>query len=264
MVAWMDRKSTPPDAGAVMARLIIFKSILMKTVRTPPPEEVAQLKKRCTTHEWKQYLDELREENEEQIKVLKQDGMWKEMTKEERNFMKARALEITPQAYAIASWLAESAACLLWAVGYVSEMPAYDEEVGSEAMDKFPAESASVLIKKARLRSPEEIEKQRGIAERWHWRSLIRIQQESEPSFTFPDCTMDELLQTISAKAAMDGEIPTPVEGDFPAFDKAYRDLTVEEFSVAASIATERHRAFDWLCGFAPKQSQKQTREKEA
>ncbi|HLW51729.1 MAG TPA: hypothetical protein VKW06_02710 [Candidatus Angelobacter sp.] len=58
---------------------------------------------------------------------------------------------------------------------------------------------------------------------------------------------------TGAAKLAFDNrEIPAPIGGDFPSFDKAYRDLTCEEFAFATSIAQERHKALNWLCGLAP------------
>jgi hypothetical protein len=62
-----------------------------------------------------------------------------------------------------------------------------------------------------------------------------------------------------SAKAAEDGAFPAVIGDDFPAFGKPYRDLTREEFLGVTSIALERHRAFNWLCGFAPGNKWSQT-----
>jgi hypothetical protein len=64
--------------------------------------------------------------------------------------------------------------------------------------------------------------------------------------------TIEVLIGTASAKAALDGIIPTQTGDDFLAFGKAYRDLTKAEYLKATSIAMERHRAFNWLCGLAP------------
>jgi hypothetical protein len=60
------------------------------------------------------------------------------------------------------------------------------------------------------------------------------------------------MLKMTSSKAAEAGDFEAPIDGDFPAFGKPYRDLTEAEFSVAMSIALERHRALNWLCGYAP------------
>ena len=64
--------------------------------------------------------------------------------------------------------------------------------------------------------------------------------------------TINKVIQMASGKAAENGVFPAPIGNDFPAFNKAYRDLSAEEYSIANSIARERHRAFNWLCGLAP------------
>ena len=57
----------------------------------------------------------------------------------------------------------------------------------------------------------------------------------------------------MSATAAQErGDIAQVFEGDFPAFGKPYHRATSDEYSILTSIAMERHRAFNWLCGMAP------------
>jgi len=46
--------------------------------------------------------------------------------------------------------------------------------------------------------------------------------------------------------------IPTSIDEDFPAFGRAYRDLSSDEWAAVKSIAMERHFALNWLCGYAP------------
>jgi hypothetical protein len=129
----------------------------------------------------------------------------------------------------------------------------YDEQANSELTNKLPIEPTDVLIKKATLRPHELIEKQRDLAELWHWRSRTRQLQVSGHEFKLPEgMTIEKILQRVSTKAAADGVIPTPIGDDFPAFGKSYRDLTPQEYSQATSIAMERHHALNWLCGFAP------------
>ena len=48
-----------------------------------------------------------------------------------------------------------------------------------------------------------------------------------------------------------ESEIPAPIDGDYPAFGKAYRDLDEIEYSTATSITTERHFALNWVCGYS-------------
>ena len=46
------------------------------------------------------------------------------------------------------------------------------------------------------------------------------------------------------------GLLPRPVRGDFPAFGTGYRELEPDQYAEALSIAYERHRALNWLCGY--------------
>ena len=253
MFDWLKKKDTPPDASAVMGRVIILKYVFVKGLATPPSEYLAQCKERWSVDEWNQYLDAAQKQNAQQIGRLRQNGLWNAMDAAERRFMQAGPAEVTQKDRIDASWRTESIACLLWALGYISEVFPYDEQVNPELTNKLPVEPVEVLIKKAALRPREAIEKQRDIAELWHWRSRTRQLQESGHKFTFPDgMTIEKLLQTSSARAATCGDIPTPIGEDFPTFGKAYRDLTPEEYSRATSIAVERHHAFNWLCGLAP------------
>jgi hypothetical protein len=175
------------------------------------------------------------------------------MGDEEHTFMQAEPTELTQQRLIDAHWLVESIVSLLWALGHISELSAYDQHADSVLTNNLPTEPVKILLQKATLRARESIEKQRDLAELWHWRSRTRKLQESGQKFTLPkDMTIDKILQITSAKAAKDGVIPPPIADDFPAFGKAYRNLTDEEYSLATSIAMERHRAFNWLCGLAP------------
>jgi hypothetical protein len=249
----LKKKDTPPDASAVMVRVIILKYVFVKGLATPPPEYVAQCKERWSTDEWNQYLDVARNQNAQQIERLRQNGLWNTMDAGERKFMQAGPAEVTQKDRIDASWRTESVVCLLWALGYISEMFLYDEQVNPELTNKLPTEPVNLLVKRTTLRPRESIEKQRNLAELWHWRSRTRQLRETGHNFRFPDgMTIEKVLQRTSAKAAMNGDIPTPIGDDFPAFGKAYRDLTNQEYSQATSIAVERHHALNWLCGLAP------------
>jgi hypothetical protein len=254
MSAWTKSKNTPPDAGAVMARAIILKFIFAKGLATPPPEFLEQCKARWTIDEWNKFMDDVRNRDAQQIENLRQIGLWEVMEDIEHTFMQANPTELTQRDLIDANWLPESIVCLLWALGYISDLSAYDQRVDQGLTNKLPtSEPVKILVKKAALRTRESIDKQRDLAELWHWRSRTRQLLESGQTFTLPkDMTIDKVLQITSAKAAKDGVIPSPIGSDFPAFGKAYRDLTDEEYSLATSIAMERHHAFNWLCGFAP------------
>jgi hypothetical protein len=253
MFASTTSKNTPPDAGAVIARAIILKTIFVKGLATPPPEFLEQCKARWSADEWNKFIDDVQNRDAQQIENLRQIGLWDAMEDEEHTFMQARPTELTQQMLLDAHWLVESIVCLLWALGYITELSAYDQHVDPELTNKLPTKPIKFLLQDATLRTRESIEKQRDLAELWHWRSRTRHLQESGKAFRLTKgMTIDKILQITSSKAAMDGVIASPIGEDFPAFRKAYRDLNDEEYSLATSIAMERHRAFNWLCGFAP------------
>ena len=57
------------------------------------------------------------------------------------------------------------------------------------------------------------------------------------------------LTRQSAARAHAEGSLPAPIDGDFPAYGKAYRELADDEYAEATAIATERLRAFNWLAG---------------
>jgi hypothetical protein len=130
---------------------------------------------------------------------------------------------------------------------------AYDTELSVERKKHLARLPEAILTGGHKLRASELIQKQRELAELWHWRSRTRrLQEEGRMPAELPGgMTMERILQLTSQKAADEGLIPPPIDGDFPAFGKAYRNLTPTESSIASSIAVERHRAFNWLCGYA-------------
>lgn len=248
------RKSGPPDAAAVLKRAVILKCLMVKTLAMPPQEFLETSKSNWSEDEWNAFLKRERSSSAEYVKRLHENGLWKEMEQGEQQLFQAGVTELTMRQRIDVSWLTESAVCLLWALGYISEIPPFDEQADLESTNRLPQESLSVLAKKAALRASDIIQKQRDIAELWHWRSRTRQLQEANrmPSMPPGNLTVKELLKMTSSEAAKSGDIPSPIRGDFPAYGKAYRDLTREEFASVTSIAQERHRALNWLCGLAP------------
>jgi len=118
-----------------------------------------------------------------------------------------------PRAHALFS-RCKSVVFLLWALGYISELPPYDQQADPELTNELPTEPAQILIKKAVLRPQGSVEKQRDLAALWYWRSRTRQLQESNYKFTFPgDMTIQKVTGMASAKAATDGVIPSAIWG---------------------------------------------------
>jgi uncharacterized protein DUF4272 len=187
------------------------------------------------------------------VEDLHQAGLWNHMEPEERSFVKAHSGEFAGQVWIDNLWRIESIVCLLWSLGHVSDLLPYDQQADRQLVSKFPQKPVETLVQNAVLRPRELLERQRDVAELWHWRSRTRQLQESGYKFALPEgMTIEKLIGTASAKAALDGVIPAQTGDDFPAFGRAYRDLPRAEYIKATSIAMERHRAFNWLCGLAP------------
>jgi hypothetical protein len=247
MVLWPNRKTNPPSAEAVLKRAIILKNLFVKGLVTPPPSLLACWMEKWNYEERTDFTNKMQNKLTVQTQKLREYGLWDEMDEKERRFMEAGFLEVTEQELLDANWLAESAVCLFWALEYLPELLPYDKRANPELINQDAS-------KKPRLRRFEVIKKQRDLAELWHWRARTRQLQESGqmPGVIAGGLSIENVLQMASAKAAENGAFPAPIDNDFPAFNKSYRDLSAEEFSLANSIALERHRAFNWLCGHAP------------
>ena len=223
--------------------------MLIKGLATPPPDSLSQQAQSWSEKDRSEFAQKMQEMYDKRVQALRDNGLWNEMEQRERDFLLAGATEISLQALIDAKWLAESITCLLWALGAVPEIPPYDQRVGYAAIKemKHPTQIPA-------LRGAEIIERQRGIAETWHWRARTRqLQEDGRLSTALPaGFTIETMLEMASAKAAEANDFSAPIGGDFPAFGKPYRDLTADEFSIVTSIAMERHHALNWLCGYAP------------
>jgi hypothetical protein len=135
---------------------------------------------------------------------------------------------------------------LAWAIGKVSEIAPYDEPFEVPRAGKL---KELLGVEQPVLRAEPEIDLARDNAQTWNWRArttiLIAQGQKPPPGLTFP-----QIISSVSNEGYKKGWLPKPIGDDFPAFGKAYRDLTEKESYYAYSIAQERHYALNWLCGF--------------
>ena len=66
------------------------------------------------------------------------------------------------------------------------------------------------------------------------------------------ECLDKQIIERAATRYARFGRLPDAIAGDFPALGKPYRDLSSDEFAILSSIAQERHRALNWVCGESP------------
>jgi hypothetical protein len=141
-----------------------------------------------------------------------------------------------------AVWQAESLGVLLWALGRLGMQP-YDLAFDHDRL-------LAVALDGATMRPAEEIEHERQTARLWHWRARTSALRD-EGALPLPERwqSFDQLIAATAMRGHEQGFLPRPLRGDFPAFGTVYRDLSEEQRLEADSIAWERHRALNWLCG---------------
>ena len=132
MFSLFKKKSGPPDAAAVVRRAVILKHIFVKGLASPPPEYFPEWKNKWSDEDWNKFVGEMRSQSALHVQRLRDGGLWDEVEQDERNFFQSGLMEMTTQARIDAIWLAESILCLLWALGYVSELPPYDHQANPE------------------------------------------------------------------------------------------------------------------------------------
>lgn len=243
----------PPSAVDAARRAAILKYQIVHVATTPPRELVAQLSAEWSESDWNEFVTALEENRQKIVDALRSSGLWEDMSASERAIFECPALELTEQQVINTSWRAEVLGCLAWALGLVDTLPAYDTQMDPEQLlPLITVDDVAAFIRGAILRPQSQIERARDIAELWHWRSRTRELQER--SYTPPpgQPELDQIVRELSPRAAADGMIPMPIDGDFPALGRAYRDLSPDEWANAESIAMERHLALNWLCGYAP------------
>lgn len=241
-----------PSAREAAQRLVILKAQVVHAVSTPPPgilphRTMSKEEQRLVTQACKKQADQF-------IHAMKFQRLWSLMTGEEREFLSSVPPRVNLQQHINASWRIEAAAALMWALGMLPDFPPFDRQTDHYLLRLIPDEDPRQFFERAVLRPDEEIERKRSLAELWHWRSRTRqIEEEKRPlppELGFS--SYDEIVRKIAVEAARRGELAGLIDDDFAAKGKAYRDLSAEEWSEVSSITVERHRALNWLCGYAP------------
>jgi hypothetical protein len=181
-----------------------------------------------------------------------QQGLVRTLSNVERGLVEKSLADWTQREMIDASWRQESIGILLWALSILDELPPYDRQFENVAGHVPLLQTSDGFLHDAELRPRNEIDHARDLAELWHWRSRTTLLQGG-PDFaeTHLDVDLDDIVTRAAAHAHDQGDIPTPIDGDFPAFGKTYRDLTPDEYAEATSIAVERQYALNWLCGYS-------------
>ncbi|HEX4520138.1 MAG TPA: hypothetical protein VH063_11215 [Gaiellaceae bacterium] len=141
-----------------------------------------------------------------------------------------------------AVWQGEGLGMLLWSLG-LAELEPYDRPFDAEWLLATPTAHGS-------LRAKVEIEHARETARLWHWRARTDLLRAGESVELPADWDSFEQLIAVAAMRGYErGLLPSPLRGDFPAHGTGYRELSTTQRTEVLSIAWERQRALEWLCG---------------
>jgi hypothetical protein len=141
-----------------------------------------------------------------------------------------------------AVWEAEGLGTLLWALGLV-ELEPFDRTFDSEWLLATPTAHGA-------LRPKPEIEHALETARLWHWRARTELLRAGGTIELPPRWESFEQLVAVAAMRGYErGLLPSPVHGDFAAFDLGFRELEPGQRSEMLAIAWERQRALEWLWG---------------
>lgn len=150
-----------------------------------------------------------------------------------------------------AIWKNESLGTLLWALSLIPQIPPYDNlfipERLIENLTLFRPKE--FFLEKVKLRSGDEIKRERDIAEYWFWRLQIFDMEKRNESFS-EEMNIKDIISSVAEKAYLDGYIPEPINGDFPILGKPFKDITLDEYLKVSYIIVERYNTLNWLCGY--------------
>lgn len=247
-----------PTSQDVARRLVILKHVAVCAIVSPPREMLEMLRERWGADEWQSFAADAQTRRETFWQRVREARLWPQLSPTELKLAQTTMVTMSHQQQVDASWRLESAQVLMWALGLIGELPAYDTRAEHDLLKQIPADDISGFVSSAHLRTTAEIDQARDDAELWHWRSRTRQLIEegqvlsADNKFKAAGITsFDDVVLFTAGKLAEEGRIPT-IADDFAARGKAYRKLSDEEWSEVRSITIERHFALNWLCGFAP------------
>jgi hypothetical protein len=188
---------------------------------------------------------------------LQKENLWDHVSAWEQAFFGTPVQNLTQRDVLNAFWRKEAAHTLMWALN-LCPLNAYDVEAAEKTALDVGTAGLEQFIARSELRTPEEIDKARQVAELWHWRSRTRELQEANRPFETNEAlkkagihTYEDVVRMSAEAAEKEGDIPPRIGDDFPAYGKPYRDLDPNEWSRVRSISIERHFTLNWLCGRA-------------
>ena len=241
---------TPPDAATVARRARLL-ALQLRHLGVAATELAAAQATDLPAEQRSAHEERSRALGADVAATLASEPDTAEATTEELAFLRKRPGKVTGTDAMDVSWRAESLAVLLWSLGRIEALPRFDEQVDPTALLALVDRPIDGAIAR---RAHAEVERMQSLAKLWHWRSRTRkLEQDGTPlPAGLPVKSYEEIVRLTTEAAQQDGTLDAVRDGDFKAMGKSFRWLTDDEWSSVQSIVMERHRALNWLCGYAP------------
>jgi hypothetical protein len=187
--------------------------------------------------------------NEQLMQWLDEEGIHRHLSESEQFLLNKTLGTWTERTLITVGWRIEALGTMLWALQRLDSLPSYDNQFEpAEILEPLDLLNPTIdFIWMASLRDDESLSAGRDQAELWNWRSrareLERMGVRPPEGFSFR-----QIIHQTSERACRDGHISHMIDGDFPAFGKAYADLTPDEYALMSAIAYERYSALNWVC----------------
>ena len=155
-ITWFKSRRSRPSAEDAARRLVILKYVVVYGIICRFSRTVDK------------------EKREEFWQSPRQAGLWSHLSRRERQLARSTSATMRAQQQVDASWRTEAVQTLMWALGLVPQLPAYDTMANPDLLKSVPFGEVSDFISSAQLRDQAEINRERDIAELWHWRSRTK------------------------------------------------------------------------------------------
>jgi hypothetical protein len=198
--------------------------------------------------------------------VLRKLNLSSSLSSVEREFLHLGLSDASRTQASGFSWQIEAAACIAWALRLLPRLWPMDELFDGKLDFQSLAAPEKRLVETASLRPIAEVQAAAERTKLWHWRAR-QLQLERQgyswpPSNATPEQiadlrikgldSLDGIVRASAQLAKKAGTFNEIVDEDFIARGKPFRELTEEDLSELLGIASERHKALNWLCGLAP------------
>ncbi len=181
---------------------------------------------------------------------LQTESLWDRLTAPEIDFFDRSVGQFDDDAIVTVAWQAEGVATLGWCLGLTDRLPPGDLGDVAAVVKTVPApwEHTSAWVQSARLRTEDEIARERDRAEVYEWR--IGVESVRRAASGQEETELAATIAEAAREAIAAGMIEELKDGDFTIGDSTLESFDEERLERLAALAGERLRALNWICGF--------------